>query len=129
MQFSEAKLQYFVFATERSDGLLQSLDLSIEFSCQNQLDPNKIYTLDATLNAAPLYHNVYSRIAIDRLTEIATTYSANEFFVDRTIIGKSMESLLKKDFEKQLYASTSHSSCDPCRCQWSSRTRSRRQRS
>lgn len=110
IQFSEAKLQYDLSANERSDGLLRSrtsdgLDVSIELSFQYQLDPVKLYHLYTTLDASPFYHNVYTRIAIDRLTETATTYSANEFFVDRTIIGKKMEQQLKKDFELRLYAS------------------------
>lgn len=110
IQFSEAKLQYDLSASERSDGLLRSrtsdgLDVSIELSFQYQIDPMKLYHLYTTLDASPFYHNVYTRIAIDRLTETATTYSANEFFVDRTLIGKRMEQQLKADFQKRLYAS------------------------
>merc|ERR1719329_1878597 len=101
IQFSEAKLQYDLSASERSDGL----DVSIELSFQYQIDPMKLYHLYTTLDASPFYHNVYTRIAIDRLTETATTYSANEFFVDRTLIGKRMEQQLKADFQKRLYAS------------------------
>merc|ERR1719316_1557366 len=50
------------------------------------------------------FHDLFVRVAIDRLTEIATEYTANEFFVDRTRIGKAMEKQLKEDFEQKLYA-------------------------
>lgn len=110
IQFSEGKLQSDLATAEQTDGMLRSrtsdgLDVSIELSFQYQLDPLKLYELYTTLDAAPFYHNVYTRIAIDRLTETATTYSANEFFVDRTVIGKSMEAELRGDFERMLYAS------------------------
>merc|ERR1740138_531453 len=50
------------------------------------------------------FHDLFVRVAIDRLTEIATEYTANEFFTDRTRIGKAMEKLLREDFESRLYA-------------------------
>ncbi|CAK0837042.1 unnamed protein product, partial [Prorocentrum cordatum] len=52
----------------------------------------------------PVYHNTFVRLAIDRLTEAATQFTANEFFTDRTRIGKEMEELLRQDFERRLYS-------------------------
>lgn len=110
IQFSDAKMQADLPMGERSDGLLRSrtrdgLDVSIELSFQYQLDPTKLYELYTTLGGQPQYHNVFVRVATDRLTEVATMYTATEFFVDRTAIGKDMEDQLMKDFELRLSAS------------------------
>jgi regulator of protease activity HflC (stomatin/prohibitin superfamily) len=109
IQFSEGKMQFDLPTQERSSGLLRSrtsdgLDVNIELSFQYQLQPESLHNLYTTLGGAPDYHNLFVRVAIDRLTETATMYSATSFFVDRTKIGKAMEAQLRADFEERLFA-------------------------
>lgn len=109
IQFSDSRLQDDLGIDEQGDPMLRSrtadgLDVTIELSFQYQLHMEKVYDLYTTMGAGRDFHDLFVRVAIDRLTEIATEYTANEFFVDRTRIGKSMEKLLKDDFEARLYA-------------------------
>jgi hypothetical protein len=109
VQFSELRMQDDLGVDEPGEPMLRSrtsdgLDVTIELSFQYQLYQEQIYDLYTTMGAGRDFHDVYVRVAIDRLTEIATEYSANEFFVDRTRIGKDMEKVLKKDFQDKLYA-------------------------
>lgn len=109
IQFSDSKLQDDLGIDEQGDPMLRSrtadgLDVTIELSFQYQLHQDKVYSLYTTFGAGRAFHDLFVRVAIDRLTEIATEYTANEFFVDRTKIGKAMEKLLKEDFESRLYA-------------------------
>jgi Holliday junction resolvasome RuvABC endonuclease subunit len=109
IQFSDSKLQDDLGIDEQGDPMLRSrtadgLDVTIELSFQYQLHMEKLYSLYTTFGEGRNFHDLFVRVAIDRLTEIATEYTANEFFVDRTRIGKSMEKLLKADFESRLYA-------------------------
>lgn len=109
IQFSDSSLQTDLGFDELGDPMLRSrtsdgLDVSIELSFQYQLHEPTLYTLYTTLGPGLDFHRTYVRIAIDRLTEIATEYSAGEFFYARTKIGKDMEVKLKKDFEASLYA-------------------------
>lgn len=109
IQFSDSRLQEDLGIDEQGDPMLRSrtadgLDVTIELSFQYQLHQDKIYGLYTTLGAGKDFHDTFVRVAIDRLTEIATEYTANEFFVDRTKIGKAMEKLLKQEFEDRLYA-------------------------
>lgn len=109
IQFSDTRLQTDLTSTEKGEEELRSrtrdgLDVNIEISFQYQLMPEKLYELYTTLGPYPNYHNTFVRVAIDRLTESATKFSATEFFNDRTRIGKEMEALLKKDFQEFLYS-------------------------
>jgi len=109
IQFSDARMQSDLGIDEAGDPMLRSrtadgLDVTIELSFQYQLHQDKVYSLYTTMGAGRDFHDLFVRVAIDRLTEIATEYTANEFFVDRTRIGKAMEKLLKADFEARLYA-------------------------
>jgi hypothetical protein len=109
VQFSEARMQDDLGVDEPGEPMLRSrtsdgLDVTIELSFQYQLYMERVYDLYTTMGAGRDFHDIYVRVAIDRLTEIATEYTANEFFVDRTRIGKDMEKVLKKDFEDKLFA-------------------------
>jgi len=109
IQFSDTKMQADLSATEQGEAELRSrtrdgLDVLIEISFQYQLMPESIHELYTTLGPWPHYHNTFVRVAIDRLTESATKFSATEFFNDRTNIGKEMEALLKRDFQAFLYS-------------------------
>jgi regulator of protease activity HflC (stomatin/prohibitin superfamily) len=107
IQFSDSDMQADL--TSPGEEKLQSrtkdgLNVAIELSFQYQIMMDKVYDLYVTLGQYPQCHNVYVRLAIDRLTEAATAYSANEFFTQRTIIGRAMEEQLRKDFEEKLHA-------------------------
>lgn len=109
IQFSDSRLQDDLGIDEQGDPMLRSrtadgLDVTIELSFQYQLHMEKLYNLYTSFGAGRNFHDLFVRVAIDRLTEIATEYTANEFFVDRTKIGKAMEKLLKEDFESKLFA-------------------------
>lgn len=109
IQFSDSKLQADLPITERSDGLLRSrtkdgLDVNIEVSFQYQLQPALIYELYTQFGDFYVTHNIFVRVAIDRLTESATTFTATEFFNERTEIGKDMEAQLAQDFKDRLYS-------------------------
>jgi len=109
IQFSDSRLQDDLGIDEQGDPMLRSrtadgLDVTIELSFQYQLHMDKVYDLYTTFGAGRNFHDLFIRVAIDRLTEIATEYTANEFFVDRTRIGRAMEKLLTEDFESRLYA-------------------------
>jgi len=109
IQFSDSRLQDDLGMDEQGDPMLRSrtadgLDVTIELSFQYQLHQDKVYDLYTTMGSGRDFHNLFVRVAIDRLTEIATEYTANEFFVDRTRIGRAMEKLLTEDFESRLYA-------------------------
>jgi len=109
IQFSDARMQTDLGMDEQGDPMLRSrtsdgLDVNIELSFQYQLHKDQLYNLYTTFGSGNDFHNLFVRVAVDRLTEIATEYTANEFFHDRTRIGKAMEKLLKSDFEAKLYA-------------------------
>jgi len=109
VQFSDSQLQSDLAPDEHGDVVLRSrtndgLDVSIELSFQYQLNHSSIYNLYTELGPSPWFHNTFVRVAIDRLTEMATKYTANEFFIDRTEIGKAMEADLKTDFERRLHS-------------------------
>lgn len=109
IQFSESAMQADLSAAEQGEDKLQSrtrdgLNVAIELSFQYQLMHDQVYDLYTKLGGYPDYHNVFVRLAVDRLTESATSYSATEFFTERTAIGQQMEALLKKDFNEQLHA-------------------------
>lgn len=109
IQFSDSKQQYDLSPTEQGESQLRSrtrdgLDVFIELSFQYQLMGDKLYDLYTLLGGYPDYHHTFVRLAVDRLTETATKFSATEFFTQRTLIGKEMEALLVKDFEDQLFS-------------------------
>jgi len=109
IQYSDSRLQEDLGIDEQGDPMLRSrtadgLDVTIELSFQYQLHQEMLYKLYTTFGEGREFHDLFVRVAIDRLTEIATEYTANEFFIDRTRIGKEMEKQLKSDFESRLYA-------------------------
>lgn len=109
IQFSDDKLQTDLFSEERGNPMLRSrtsegLDLVIELSFQYQLIKEKLFDLYTTMGAGRDFHDIFVRISIDRITEIATEYTANEFFVERNKIGTRMEKVLRNEFENHLFA-------------------------
>lgn len=107
IQFSEKDMQSDL--QEKGNPMLSSrtrdgLDVSVELSFQYQLQKDRVYELYTSMGADKDFHGTYTRIAIDRLTEAATRYTANEFFMQRGQIGKTMEELLKGVFEKKLFS-------------------------
>lgn len=109
IQFSDSAMQDDLSSTERGESQLRSrtrdgLDVLIELSFQYQLVGDSIYDLYTLLGGYPDYHDTFVRIAVDRLTETATKYSATEFFTQRTAIGRDMEALLERDFASDLFA-------------------------
>jgi hypothetical protein len=108
IQFSDAKFQSdLALGGERElrSRTEDGLDVFIEISFQYQLQTATLYDLYTNLGGYPDYHNTFVRLAIDRLTEAATLFTANEFFVERTRIGKEMEDMVRKDFGDHLYSS------------------------
>mmetsp|Transcript_73555 Transcript_73555/g.227166 ORF Transcript_73555/g.227166 Transcript_73555/m.227166 type:complete len:343 (+) Transcript_73555:67-1095(+) len=110
IQFSDTDLSKDLVDHEQGNPTLSSrtsdgLDVSVELSFQYQLKKDNVYSLYTTMGAHEEFHATFTRIAIDRLTEAATRYTANEFFRQRGQIGKAMEAKLKDVFEKQLFAS------------------------
>jgi len=107
IQFSDAKMQTDLAQSgeaELRSRTKDGLDVFIELSFQYQVQTSSLYDLYTNLDGYPVYHDTYVRLAIDRLTEAATQFTANEFFIDRTRIGKEMEELLRQDFERRLYS-------------------------
>lgn len=109
IQFSDASTQSDLSVEEQGNPMLNSrthdgLDVSVELSFQYKLKQESIYDLYTTMGDNLDFHETFTRIAIDRLTEVATRYTANEFFVKRTEIGKNMETVLREVFEKRLFA-------------------------
>lgn len=107
IQFSDSAMQNDLSTTERGESQLRSrtrdgLDVFIELSFQYQLARDRLYDLYTLMGGYPDYHDIFVRVAIDRLTETATKYSATEFFTQRTAIGKDMEALLEREFSADL---------------------------
>mmetsp|Transcript_20628 Transcript_20628/g.59754 ORF Transcript_20628/g.59754 Transcript_20628/m.59754 type:complete len:333 (-) Transcript_20628:1-999(-) len=109
VQFSDSGMQMDLSRGEVGERELRSrtkdgLDVHIELSFQYQLAAESIYELYTTFGGFYEYHNTLVRLAIDRLTESATNFSATEFFTERTLIGRCMEEKMVKDFEERLFA-------------------------
>lgn len=107
IQFSDAKMQSdLTLGGERElrSRTADGLDVLIEISFQYQLSAQSVYELYTNLGGYPSYHETFVRLAIDRLTESATLYTANEFFTERTRIGKNMEAVLLEEFESKLFS-------------------------
>lgn len=109
VQFSDQHSQLDLMRGELGEEKLRSrtkdgLDVQIELSFQYQLAAENIYELYTTFGGFYEYHTTLVRLAIDRLTESATNFSATEFFTDRTLIGRCMEEIMAKDFEERLFA-------------------------
>jgi len=107
IQFSDSSMQHDL--VEGGDDTLQSrtrdgLNVAIELSFQYQIISEKVHELYMTMGPYPDYHKIFVRLAIDRLTEAATAYSANQFFTQRNLIGHAMEKLLKEDFKNRLFS-------------------------
>lgn len=107
--FADSAMQLDLGPGERGERELRSrtkdgLDVNIELSFQYQLQMDKLYELYTTFGGYPYYHQVFVRLAIDRLTECATLFTSPQFFTERTQIGHEMEAQLLKDFKARLFS-------------------------
>jgi len=107
--FADSAMQLDLGPGERGERELRSrtkdgLDVNIELSFQYQLEKEKLYDLYTTFGGWPHYHNVFVRLAIDRLTESATLFTSPQFFTERTAIGNEMEKQLMKDYQDRLFS-------------------------
>lgn len=107
--FADSSMQLDLAPGERGERELRSrtkdgLDVNIELSFQYQLQKEELYNLYTTFGGWPDYHNLFVRLAIDRLTESATLFTSPQFFTERTQIGQQMEAQLLKDFEARLFS-------------------------
>lgn len=59
---------------------------------------------DLYMKFGPSYSPVFEKSATDVLTDIATNYTAYDFFVDRQKIGTSMQAALDKTFQRDNFA-------------------------
>eukprot|EP01017_Pseudomicrothorax_dubius_P019405 TRINITY_DN2133_c0_g1_i2.p1 TRINITY_DN2133_c0_g1~~TRINITY_DN2133_c0_g1_i2.p1 ORF type:complete len:293 (-),score=92.04 TRINITY_DN2133_c0_g1_i2:68-946(-) len=80
------------------DGLEVALEISFQFKLKVE-DLFKLYTTYGTD-----YRVVYERVANHALTEIATKFTAYDFFMDRTNISNAMIKHLNDEFKKHCYA-------------------------
>lgn len=108
--FADSAMQLDLGPGERGERELRSrtkdgLDVNIELSFQYQLKRDELYDLYTTFGGWPDYHNVFVRLAIDRLTESATLFTSPQFFTERTQIGNQMEKQLLQDFQDKLFSS------------------------
>mmetsp|Transcript_25395 Transcript_25395/g.22423 ORF Transcript_25395/g.22423 Transcript_25395/m.22423 type:complete len:206 (+) Transcript_25395:336-953(+) len=71
-------------------------------SFQYKLMQEHIY--DLYMKFGPNYSPVFEKSATDVLTDIATNYTAYDFFVDRQKIGTSMQASLDKTFQRDNFA-------------------------
>lgn len=109
VQFADPDSTSDLSEMERGEDLLRSrtadgLDVSLEISFQYQLNATRLHDLYVTLDEAPHFHDVYVRIAVDRLTQLATEFTATHFFRERTKIGDAMQADLEQKFEEELFA-------------------------
>jgi len=107
--FADSAMQLDLGPGERGERELRSrtkdgLDVNIELSFQYQLKKDQLYDLYTTFGGWPDYHNVFVRLAIDRLTESATLFTSPQFFTERTQIGNEMEKQLLQDFKEKLFS-------------------------
>lgn len=107
--FADSAMQLDLAPGERGERQLRSrtkdgLDVHIELSFQYQLMRDGLFELYTLFGGWPDYHNVFVRLAIDRLTESATLFSSPQFFTERTAIGHQMEKQLLEDFTAKLFS-------------------------
>jgi len=110
IQFSDSGMRADLQSDEIGEGTLKSrtsdgLDVALEISFQYQLLPEHLYELYVNLDENPHFHNIFVRMAMGELTNLAVTFSATEFFTERTVISVAFYKALKKKFETELYAS------------------------
>jgi len=94
-----------LFQRELRSRTMDGLDVNIELSFQYQLQKDSLYDLYTTFGGWPDYHNLFVRVAIDRLTESATLFNSPQFFTERTKIGAAMERQLLQDYQERLFSS------------------------
>jgi len=81
-----------------SDGL----EVNLEISYQYKVIFEKLYDLYSQYGMD--YYGVFEKIGIDVLTELATKYTAYDFFVNRQKIGQDMQAALNKVYAAKCYS-------------------------
>ena len=77
----------------------EGLDVAIEVSFQYALQPEELYNLYMEYGVHQ-YKGVLIRVAQDALTDVATHFTAFEFFSSRSNISMAMDIALKSSFER-----------------------------
>lgn len=102
-------VQTLEFSKERtaSSGPLQSrtsdgLEVILEISFQYKLNYEGIFNL--YMSYGPEYSKIFDRMAIDVLTDLATNYTAYDFFMERQKIGIAMQNALDTHFKSNCYS-------------------------
>lgn len=82
-----------------SDGL----EVILEISFQYKLEYSGIFNL--YMLYGPEYSQIFDRMGIDVLTDLATGYTAYDFFMERTKIGEAMQTALDQHFRTNCFSS------------------------
>ena len=96
----------FSFDTEADRGFIESrtsdgLEVLLEISFQYQLIPEHLY--DLYMKYELHYKKTLLTLAVDSLTDMATKYTAYDFFMNRGGIGNEMEQALNEVLRRQVY--------------------------
>jgi hypothetical protein len=84
-----------------SDGLPLTLGIAFQY----QLNPVKLYDLYHTYEQqSGTYEAIYKTIGAHLITEIATNYTAYEFFNNKQKIANTMRAIKNEYYEQELYA-------------------------
>lgn len=78
------------------------LEVALEVSFQYQLNSNNLTKLYNKYGMN--YNPIFVNMAMDLITEMATKYSATEFFSNRTTIGVDMEHGLRLEFDAKAFS-------------------------
>jgi len=81
-----------------SDGL----EVILEISFQYKLTYEGIFKL--YMSYGPEYSKIFDRMAVDVLTDLATNYTAYDFFVERQKIGVAMQTSLDSHFKSNCFS-------------------------
>eukprot|EP00930_Biecheleria_cincta_P095804 TRINITY_DN87711_c0_g1_i1.p1 TRINITY_DN87711_c0_g1~~TRINITY_DN87711_c0_g1_i1.p1 ORF type:complete len:324 (-),score=61.45 TRINITY_DN87711_c0_g1_i1:34-963(-) len=74
------------------------LEVELEISFQYQLQQDTLHGMYTTFGDG--YHDLFVKMGMDILTVAATKHPAKDFFVNRTMIGNTMEDSLRSHFKK-----------------------------
>lgn len=96
----------FASTPDSDAGMLKSrtsdgLEVELEVSFQYLIMPDKLY--DLYMKYGSDYRPVYIRMATDILTTGATKYTANQFFTERSVIGRDMNAMLEHVLKEQAF--------------------------
>jgi len=102
-------VQTLEYSKEKSanSGPLQSrtsdgLEVILEISFQYKLNYTGIF--DLYMSYGPEYSKIFDRMGIDVLTDLATNYTAYDFFMERQQIGVAMQKALDLHFRTNCYS-------------------------